>query len=278
MKDAVFWFLLSFAVLLNLVNFLNHYYHKIFQEAPVSILKLIDVSYKHHIPILIFLILMIIALIFKQSTLDFRKRHISNNLGNEFFESFQSFLNALVKKNDIALKQKLTESKPELFSDYFDFDEIRVGSINGKQLDYFSVVYPLDIDPFCSFFYIGKTTSKRNAIKILSDQGFDYCGKEKNTIHFSKGNKHLRFVYKPLTIGILGIEFCDESIESDIEERVDEKYSLINKNILNEIKVSAKEFASMPPKEKFYLFLAFILAIVICITISFVLLKLIQGI
>lgn len=202
---------------------------------------------------------------------DYQQKEFSSLRDSDFSGSFQSFINKLTTlcSSNLALKQVDDNHKnfPDKFSSVYNFGKIKAASITGSTVDYFSVVYPFFTNPFCRFFYIGRHTSKKNAVKYLIKQGFDFCGNSNNILHFCKdGNLHLRLACRKFIPGILGLEVTRKNVDSDLSERLKEEYEdfpyfLSPKSLISEIK-------SIGKKDKVILALAlFVLAASFCLVI-----------
>ncbi len=202
---------------------------------------------------------------------DYQQKEFSSLRDSDFTDSFQSFINKLTTlcSSNLALNQvdDNPENFPDKFSSFYNFGRIKAASITGNTVDYFSVVYPFFINPFCRFFYISRYTSKKNAVKYLIGQGFDFCGTDNNVLHFCKGgNLHVRLACQKLIPGILGLEVTRESVDSDLSERLKEEYEEFTcffslDSLLSEIK-------SIDKKDKAFIALSlFALAAGLCLVI-----------
>ncbi len=210
------------------LSVLNDFYPDIYTGAPSFLKGLLSLLCNKWFLLVYYIAVFVIAH-HHFSNFDYqKKRHSNSNIDTEFSDSFQNFINLLTSLSNanLPLKQKLNpKGYIERFAFSYDFEEIQVGSFTGEKVDYFSVLFPSYTNPFCRFFYIGRYTSKRNAIKYLLKQGFDFCGKRNDILHFCKdGDLHLRLAYRNFVFGIVGLEVTRGGIKSVLEERINHEY------------------------------------------------------
>ncbi len=207
---------------------------------------------------LVCIIMAMITFIAIRFSFDYQKKYYADcNLGDEFFGDFHLFVNRLIElsKKDIVSKKCNIEDN-ELFSYMYDFDRLKVASSTGETVDYFSVIFTKVSNPFCWFFFLDNMVPKRAAINYLIKQGFNFSGKEKNVIHFSKEDVHLRIACKRFFPGLSGLEFVRKDIESNLKERIEnESLFYLPEDIINEYK-------SLTKKEKGYALISLAIMII----------------
>lgn len=76
-------------------------------------------------------------------------------------------------------------------------------------------------DKLC-IFLINSMTTRRQAIRILSEQGFDYCESDGRIVHFVKGDMHVRLAYDNMGYQLSGLEVCAGDIPSALGEETQE--------------------------------------------------------
>lgn len=232
-----------FPLVLQLIN----YYYPVLVKSLPSVLGNIYSVFLNNWVFLLYYIVATIIVYFHFTDFDYQKKEYGSvNIDSDFSGSFQSFINKLTTLCSTNLALKQTDKHRDLsdkFAISYDFDRIKTGSVTGKRVDYFSVVYPIYTNPFCRFFYIGRHTSKKNAVKYLVKQGFNFCEKNDNIIHFCKNEDlHLRIAYRRFIPGILGLEVTRGNVASDLAKRISEEYEFISpKALIREFKESSKK-------------------------------------
>lgn len=197
-----------------------------------------------------------------------KKEYRYYNIDDEFSGPFQSFVNKLTDfcNTNLVLKQtNKADGFLDKFSSSYNFGRIKIGSLTGSKVDYFSVVYPFISNPFCRFFFIGRHTSKKNAVKYLLKQGFDFLGKGDNTLIFCKDGKlHLRLAYRRFVPGILGLEVTQGDVKSDLAKRVAEEYEDVSfEMIIKELKTNIKSFKQSSKKDKILTVVVFVILLAV---------------
>lgn len=204
-----------------------------------------------------------------------KKENYYYNIDEEFSDSFQSFINKLTKLCGTNLVLMQTNGSNEIldkFSVSYNFDQIKIGSLTGEKVDYFSVSYPVFSSSFCGFFFITKHVSKKKAIDYLLKQGFDFLEKRDNILHFCKDRMHLRLAYRDILPGIRGLEVTQGDVESDLAKRVTVDREAFLRDIslrtfITSIRESKQEFKQSRKKDK-----------ILAVVVSVVLLALFIGV
>lgn len=203
-----------------------------------------------------------------------KKEYRYYNIDEEFSGPFQSFVNKLTDfcNTNLVLKQtNKADGFLDKFSSSYNFGRIKIGSLTGSKVDYFSVVYPFISNPFCRFFFIGRHTSKKIAVKYLLKQGFDFLGKGDNTLIFCKDGKlHLRLAYRRFVPGILGLEVTQGDVKSDLAKRVAEEYEDVSfEMIIKELKTIIKSFKQSSKKGKILTVVVFVILLAVVADLAY---------